>query len=112
MEIISVVLNVTALVVNVCLVYFACRLFSVFKGGIMDRPWRFVCIGVLFLAIGSSIFSLRYILNVESFWVYVIGGLIMLFGGTFALIGMYIEYKNWAIPKDYELESINEQSSE
>ncbi|MEM3442754.1 MAG: hypothetical protein QXM86_02695 [Candidatus Bathyarchaeia archaeon] len=65
----------------------------------MDKPWRFICSGVLSLAIGSSIFSLKYVLNSGSFAVYAAGGLIMLLGGILALVGMYLEFKNWAIPK-------------
>ncbi|MEM3881060.1 MAG: hypothetical protein QXD19_04865 [Candidatus Bathyarchaeia archaeon] len=99
MELFHVVLNFVALAVNVCLVYFACRLFSVFRGGVMGKPWRFVCAGVLALAVGSSIFSFKYILNVGGFEVHAAGGLIMLLGGILALIGMYLEFKNWAVPK-------------
>ncbi|MGB9778662.1 MAG: hypothetical protein ACPLW8_04580 [Candidatus Bathyarchaeales archaeon] len=94
-----VVLNIVALAVNVCLVYFAYRLISVFKGSVMGKPWRFVCLGVLALAVGSSIFSFKYILNVGSFEVHAVGGLIMLLGGILALIGIYIEYKNWTVSK-------------
>jgi len=98
-ELFHVVLNIVALAVNVCLVYFACKLLSVFKGGVMSRPWIFVCFGVLALAIGSSIFSFKYILDVGRFEVHAAGGLIMLLGGILALIGIYLEYKNWTIPK-------------
>jgi heme A synthase len=99
MEMFHVVLNVVALVVNVCLVYFACRLLSVFRGGVMGKPWLFVCLGVLALAVGSSIFSFKYILNASSFVVHAAGGLVMLLGGILALIGMYLEFRNWAVPK-------------
>jgi heme A synthase len=99
MELFHVILNIVALAVNVCLVYFACRLLSVFKGGTMSRPWIFVCLGVLALAIGSSIFSFKYILDVGRFEVHAAGGLIMLLGGVLALIGIYLEYKNWTVPK-------------
>jgi|YelNatPaOPRAMG01_1025707.scaffolds.fasta_scaffold45717_4 heme A synthase len=99
MELFHVVLNVVALAVNVCLMYFACRLLSVFRGGVMGRPWLFVCLGVLALAIGSSIFSFKYILDVGRFEVHAAGGLIMLLGGVLALIGIYLEYKNWTVPK-------------
>ena len=99
MELFHVVLNIVALAVNICLVYFACRLLSVFKGGAMSRPWLFVCLGVLALAIGSSIFSFKYILDVGRFEVHAAGGLIMLLGGVLALIGIYLEYKNWTVPK-------------
>jgi len=97
MEMFHVMLNVVALFVNVCLVYFACRLLSIFKGSIMGKPWRFVCLGVLALAISSSIFSFKYVLNVGGFLVHAAGGLIMLLGGILALIGIYIEYKNWTV---------------
>ena len=70
-----------------------------FKGGAMSRPWLFVCLGVLALAIGSSIFSFKYILDVGRFEVHAAGGLIMLLGGVLALIGIYLEYKNWTVPK-------------
>jgi len=99
MELFHVILNIVALAVNICLVYFACKLLSVFKGGAMSRPWVFVCLGVLALAIGSSIFSFKYILDVGSFEVHAAGGVIMLLGGVLALIGIYLEYKNWTVPK-------------
>jgi len=51
------------------------------------------------LAIGSSIFSFKYILDVGRFEVHAAGGLIMLLGGVLALIGIYLEYKNWTVPK-------------
>jgi hypothetical protein len=70
----------------------------VFKGGAMSRPWLFVCLGVLALAIGSSIFSFKYILDVGRFEVHAAGDLIMLLG-VLALIGIYLEYKNWTVPK-------------
>jgi hypothetical protein len=99
MELFHVILNIVALTVNICLVYFACRLLSVFKGSVMGRPWFFICFSVLALAVGSSIFSLKYILGIGGLWVHAIGGLIMLLGGFLALIGIYLEYKNWTIPR-------------
>ncbi|MEM2569799.1 MAG: hypothetical protein QXT67_07685 [Candidatus Bathyarchaeia archaeon] len=44
-------------------------------------------------------FSFKYILNAGSFEVHVAGGLIMLLGGILTLIDIYIEYKNWVVPK-------------
>jgi len=99
MELFHVAVNIVALAVNVCLVYFACKLLSVFKGGALSKPWNFICFSVLALAISSSIFSLKYILGIESWAFHAAGGLIMLFGGVLALIGTYLEYKNWTIPE-------------
>lgn len=99
MEIFSVMLNIAALAVNIFLVYFACRLLSVFKGGTMSKPWLFVCLGVLTLAIGSTIFSVEYAFSDIGLWVHFAGGLVMLLGGILTLIGLYVEYKNWTIPK-------------
>ncbi|MEM2263286.1 MAG: hypothetical protein QW160_03605 [Candidatus Bathyarchaeia archaeon] len=99
MELFHVTLNLIALAVNACLAYFACRMLAVFRGGMMSKPWRFVYIGVLALAAGSSTFSLKYLLNIGGFWPHALGGLMMLLGGVLALIGIYIEYKNWTIPK-------------
>lgn len=99
MELFDVALNITALVVNLCLVYLAIRLCSVFKGGTVGKSWLFISFGVLALAIGSSVFSFKYIFKISSFEVHVIGGLFMLLGGVLALIGMYREYRNWIIPK-------------
>jgi hypothetical protein len=47
----------------------------------------------------SSIFSFKYILDVRSFEVHAAGGLMMLLGGVLALICIYLEYKNWTVPK-------------
>lgn len=99
MESFHVALNIIAFVVNVCLVYFACKMLTVFKGGIMSKPWCFVSVGVFAIATGSSIFSIKYILNIGSSWIHAAGGIIMLLGGILALIGIYTEYKNWSIPK-------------
>ncbi|MEM1589457.1 MAG: hypothetical protein QXZ68_05600 [Candidatus Bathyarchaeia archaeon] len=99
MELFHVALNVASLAVNACLAYFACKMLSVFRGGIMSKPWPFICVGALALAIGSSIFSFKYILNFEGLWVHAIGGATMLLGGVLALIGIYLEHKNWIVPK-------------
>jgi len=99
MEVFHAALNIVAFAVNACLVYLACKMLTVFKGGMMSEPWRFVCTGVLFLAVGSSIFSIKYLMNIGSFWLHAVGGLTMLMGGMLALAGLYIEYKNWTIPK-------------
>jgi len=99
MEMFHIIINLIALVVNVCLVYFSVKLLSIFKGSTMGRPWLFILCGVLALAIGSSVFSFKYLLSVGSFEVHVAGGLLMLVGGVLALIGIYLEYKNWAISK-------------
>lgn len=99
MELFHVLINFIALAVNVCLVYFSVKLLSVFKGGIMEKSWLFVACGVLTLAIGSLIFSFKYLLDISGFGVHLAGGLLMLLGGIFALMGVYLEYKNWNVPK-------------
>jgi hypothetical protein len=38
-------------------------------------------------------------LNVGSFEAHAAGGLVMLFGGILALIGIYMEYKSWTVSK-------------
>ena len=94
MEVFHVALNIVAFV-NAFLVYLACKMLTVFKGGMMSEHWRFVCTRVLFLAAGLSIFSIKYLMNIGSFWLHAAGGLTMLMGGMLALAGLYIEY-NWA----------------
>ena len=97
MEVYRVAINIVSLLINVGLVYFAVRLLWIFRGGIMGKPWRFVASGVLALALSSSIFSLHYLLNLGPA-VHSIAGFIMMIGGLLILIGMYLQYKSWAVP--------------
>ncbi|MGB9740199.1 MAG: hypothetical protein ACP5IM_01615 [Candidatus Bathyarchaeia archaeon] len=97
MEIYSIAINIVSLFINVGLVYFAFRLLWIFRGGIMGKPWRFVALGVLALAVSSSIFSLHYLFNFGSV-AHCVAGLIMMVGGLIILIGMYLQYRSWAVP--------------
>jgi len=96
MEIYHIVINIVSLMINVGLVYFAVRLLWIFRGGIMGKPWRFVASGVLALAVSSSIFSLHYIFNL-GVAAHSIAGLIMMVGGLLILVGMYLQYRSWAV---------------
>jgi len=96
MEIYHIVINIVSLMINVGLVYFAVRLLWIFRGGIMGKPWRFVASGVLALAVSSSIFSLRYIFNL-GVAAHSIAGFIMMVGGLLILVGMYLQYRSWAV---------------
>lgn len=97
MEMFHLIINIIALTVNVGLVFFAGKLLSVFRGSVMGRPWMFVALGVLSLATGSTLFSVHYLLNLGGFEVHAAGGLLMLTGGVFALIGIYLQYKSWTV---------------
>ncbi len=92
-----IIISVVALVVNAFLVYFTARLLLVFKGGIMEKPWVFVALGVFALAFGASLFSIHYLLNLGNSIVHGAGGLLMVLGGVFALIGIYLQYRTWTI---------------
>ena len=99
MELYHIVINIVSLLINVGLVYFAVKLLSVFRGGMMGKPWAYISSGVLALAISSSIFSLYYLLELEVALIRAFGGLIMMIGGLLILVGMYHEYKSWAKPR-------------
>ncbi|MBC7131104.1 hypothetical protein H5T51_07815 [Candidatus Bathyarchaeota archaeon] len=89
------VISFAALMVDVCLVYFSVRLFSIFRGGKVAKSWKYMSLGLLALAVGASVFSIKYILHIDDFEIQTIGGLIMLTGGVLGLIGVYNEYNNW-----------------
>jgi len=99
MELYHIIINIVSLLINVGLVYFAVKLLSVFRGGMMGKPWMYISSGVLALAISSSIFSLYYLLELEVAVVRAFGGLIMMIGGLLILVGMYHESKSWAKPR-------------
>jgi len=99
MELYHIVINVISLLINVGLVFLAVKLLSIFRGGMMGKPWAYISLGVLALAISSSIFSVYYLLELEVAVMRAIGGLIMMIGGLLILIGMYHEYKSWAKPR-------------
>ena len=99
MELYHIVINVISLLINVGLVYLAVKLLSIFRGGKMGKPWAYISLGVLALAISSSIFSLYYLLDLEVVVIRAVGGLIMMIGGLLILIGMYHQYKSWAKPR-------------
>lgn len=99
MEVYHIIINVVSLLINVGLVFLAVRLLSIFRGGMMGKPWAYISSGVLALAVSSSIFSLYYLLELEVAVVRAVGGLIMMIGGLLILVGMYHEYKSWAKPR-------------
>jgi len=99
MELYHIIINIVSLLINVGLVYFAVKLLSVFRGGMMGKPWMYISSGVLALAISSSIFPLYYLLELEVAVVRAFGGLIMMIGGLLILVGMYHESKSWAKPR-------------
>jgi hypothetical protein len=99
MELYHIIINVISLLINVGLVFLAVKLLSIFRGGKMGKPWAYISLGVLALAISSSIFSVYYLLDLEAVAIRAVGGLIMMIGGFLILVGMYHEYKGWAKPK-------------
>lgn len=99
MELYHIIINVISLLINVGLVFLAVKLLSIFRGGKMGKPWAYISLGVLALAISSSIFSLYYLLDLEVVVIRAVGGLIMMIGGLLILIGMYHQYKSWAKPR-------------
>ena len=94
LEFFRLAINVVSLAINVGLAYFAIRLILVFKGGRMEKPWRYVSAGIVAVAVGSMLFSLRSLLALGIFF-QVLGGLVMTIGGALALAGIYIEYRSW-----------------
>lgn len=94
-EVSRVILNSVSLAINIGLVYFGLRLLSIFRGGKMGKPWAYISLGVLALAISSSLFSLYYLLVLHEAIIHSVGGLIMMMGGLLILIGMYLEYESW-----------------
>lgn len=98
MEVYHIVIDFISLLINVGLMYFAVRLLSIFRGGMMAKPWVYISYGVLTLAISTSLFTLQRTLNFEPVFIHVIAGSIMMIGGLLMLIGMYFEYKNWVKP--------------
>ncbi|MEM1660859.1 MAG: hypothetical protein QXR17_06955 [Candidatus Bathyarchaeia archaeon] len=99
MEMLYITLSITSIIINILIAYFACRLMHIFKGGVMSKPLRFICLGVTFIAVGLSTLSLKYMLANGSIIPHAIGASLMLLGGVSTLIGVYLEYKNWKIPK-------------
>jgi hypothetical protein len=87
-------MNFVSLAINVGLVYLAARLTLIFRGGKMEKPWLYVVVAVLALAIGSSVFSLYYVLELPSF-VHAFGGVMQMIGGILFLIGLCKEYQSW-----------------
>jgi len=93
-----IIINFVSLAIDIGLVYFAVRLMRIFKGGRKEKPWRYMSVGVLILAISSSLFSLYYILKLPSY-IHPIGALMSMVGGALILWGLSAEYKTWTNPK-------------
>ncbi|MFQ6086564.1 MAG: hypothetical protein ACE5OV_00930 [Candidatus Bathyarchaeia archaeon] len=94
MDVLRIIVNVISLTINIGLAYFAVRLMQIFEGGKMKKPWRFMSMGVLTLAVGSSLFSLYYMLALPSY-VHPIGAFVAMIGGGLVLVGLRAEYKLW-----------------
>lgn len=93
-----IIVNFISLAIDIGLVYFAVRLMQIFRGGRKEKPWRYVSVGVLILAISSSLFSLYYILKLPSY-IHPIGAVMSMIGGGLILGGLRAEYKTWTNPK-------------
>jgi hypothetical protein len=97
----SVVLgiDVVSLVIIVGMAIYGAKLLFAMKG-ILEKSWRYVSAGSIFLAIGVSFFAVEAIFSFSQqyVWLQDVGGLCMICGGTLILLSLREQCRIW-LPK-------------
>jgi len=93
--------------------YYSIKILRSFKGGVLVKGWKYICIAVPFLIFGqlatgmggssSLILQSQQILKV-------VGASLSLIGGLMIVIGFRTEYKAWN-PKQMKMEASVEKSA-
>ena len=90
----QILTSLILLAINVGLIYFAVRLFQVFKGAVMGKPWFYIVPGTLALAVGSCFLLFYYVFDLIAIG-HFIATAFQLVGGALILIGFYIQHRSW-----------------
>jgi hypothetical protein len=108
----GVALNVVALIILLAIAFYSIRLLFIMKRGALEKSWRFVSMGSLMLVLGVIIFALVSAvpsLRMPGF-VFMIGGIAMICGGFFLLLGLRVQYNLFHVRISYE--KIDERTSD
>ena len=80
--------------------YYSVKILRSFKGGVLSRGWRYVCIAVPFLVFGQLITGLGSSSSItllrEGAVLKVLGDSLSAIGGLFMVLGFRTEYKSWS----------------
>jgi hypothetical protein len=91
--------------------YYSVRILRSFKGGVLSRGWKYICIAVPFLIFGqlaTSMGSSGSVALIQDQIFRVAGASLSLLGGIMIVIGFRTEYRAWN-PKQMRSQTLNEQ---
>ncbi|MHB8567680.1 MAG: hypothetical protein ACYC7D_01135 [Nitrososphaerales archaeon] len=96
---IRLLIDIVSLIIILGMAIYAARLLLAMRG-ILEKSWRYISIGSIFLAFGVSSFALEAVFAYSAFLyaLQYIGGVLMISGGTSILLGLRSQYKIW-VPK-------------
>ena len=94
-DLLGLVIDVAALAVIVGIGVYGARMLYVMKFGYLEKSWRLISIGSIFLAVGVCTFALVSVdSNLPSMLlVFNLGGVAQIIGGIFLMLGFRVQYK-------------------
>ena len=83
----------TSIAITLTLCYYSIRTIKLFKRSVAARAWVYISLSGIFFSIGVASFLLD---NLFSIGMLQLGGILMVVGGTFLLLGLRKNYLFWS----------------
>jgi hypothetical protein len=96
-DVLRMTINIASAAVSLLSLYYALRLSSIFRSGILQKSWRGIALGIILVSIANLIFLARTITMAEGISQVLLyaGAMTAFMGGLFVLFGLRKEYRLW-----------------
>ncbi|MDG6994275.1 MAG: hypothetical protein JRN52_00010 [Nitrososphaerota archaeon] len=103
-------INIVALLITLGMTYYAIRLVTKFRNGLLERPWRHVSFGAISLTAAGIAFALQTATNVPlmSSTLSYSGSILSVVGGALMLFGLRGQNQVWSIRSESSHSSKND----
>ena len=91
--------------------YYSVRILRSFKGGVLSKGWKYICIAVPFLIFGqlSTSMSTSDTIVIQGEILKILGASLSLLGGIMIVIGFRTQYNSWN-PKGMKAPKMHEET--
>ena len=93
MDIGSLAVSVTGILLTFLLVYYAIRTLKLFKVNIAARAWTYISVSAVFFSIGVVLFVVD---DIEPMGLVPVGGIMQTIGAFFLVLGLRKNFRFWA----------------